>query len=101
MDKFDAAKEKAKDLVQGATDAVSGDEPTNRAPTDQTQQGTGEAVSGTGNGTPDGQTAESQGQNGGGGTGTDLGTVVEVKGPVVDVRFPSEAIPALRKACRI
>jgi len=101
VDKFDAAKEKAKDLVQGATDAVSGDEPTNRAPTDQTQQGTGEAVSGTGNGTPDGQTTESQGQNGGAGTGTDLGTVVEVKGPVVDIRFPSEAIPEIFNALTV
>ncbi len=102
MDKFDAAKEKAKDLVQGATDAVTGSETTNRAPTDQAQQGTGQAVGGTGNGAPDGQPAESRGQNGGGGgSATGVGTVVEVKGPVVDVRFPSEAIPEIFNALTV
>ena len=74
MDKFDAAKEKAKDLVQGATDALTGNETTNQAPTDQAQQGTGGAGSGTGNGAPDGQAAESRGQNGGGCAATCAGT---------------------------
>jgi len=102
VDKFDAAKEKAKDLVQGATDAVTGDETTNQAPTDQAQQGTGGAVSGSGNGTPDGQTAERQEQNGGGGeAATGVGTVVEVKGPVIDVRFPAEAIPEIFNALTV
>src|ERR671917_290763 len=57
----------------------------------------------TGNGAPDGQTAERQEQNGGGGggTGTGLGTVVEVKGPVVDVRFPSEEIPEIFNALTV
>ena len=52
----------------------------------------------TTNGGSEGQTTESRELNGGGGTGTGVGTVVEVKGPVVDVRFPAEAIPEIYSA---
>ncbi len=59
---------------------------------------TGEA----GNGAPDGQTAERQEQNGGSGeVESGVGTVVEVKGPVVDVRFPSETIPEIYNALTV
>ncbi len=56
----------------------------------------------TGNGAPDGQTAERQEQNGGNGeVESGVGTVVEVKGPVVDVRFPSETIPEIYNALTV
>ena len=56
----------------------------------------------TGNGAPDGQTAERQEQNGGNGeVQSGVGTVVEVKGPVVDVRFPSETIPEIYNALTV
>src|SRR5215210_3317919 len=55
-----------------------------------------------GNGAPDGQTAERQQQNGGGGDGkTGVGTVVEVKGPVIDVRFPAGEIPEIFNALTV
>ena len=57
---------------------------------------------GTGNGAPDGQAAERQEQNGGDGeVESGVGTVVEVKGPVVDVRFPSETIPEIYNALTV
>jgi F-type H+/Na+-transporting ATPase subunit beta len=53
----------------------------------------------TENGSPDGQTAEQRaerdGQKGG------VGTVVEIKGPVVDVRFSPEEIPEIYNALTI
>ena len=56
----------------------------------------------TGNGAPDGQTAERSGQNGGNGeVQSGVGTVVEVKGPVVDVRFPAESIPEIFNALTV
>ena len=56
----------------------------------------------TGNGAPDGQTAERERQNGGDGEAqSGVGTVVEVKGPVVDVRFPSETIPEIYNALTV
>src|SRR5918997_6357707 len=54
----------------------------------------------TGNGAPDGQPAERGERNGGEGK-TGVGTVVEVKGPVVDVRFPAEEIPEIYNALTV
>jgi F-type H+-transporting ATPase subunit beta len=65
------------------------------------REGTVEAGQ-TGNGGPDGQIAERQGQNGGDGeVQSGVGTVVEVKGPVVDVRFPAETIPEIYNALTV
>ncbi len=58
-------------------------------------------VEGTGNGAPDGQPAERAEQNGGGEGKTGVGTVVEVKGPVVDVRFAAEEIPEIYNALTV
>ena len=56
----------------------------------------------TGNGAPDGQATESREQNGGNGeVSSGVGTVVEVKGPVVDVRFPAETIPEIYNALTV
>ena len=56
----------------------------------------------TGNGTPDGQATETREQNGGNGeVESGVGTVVEVKGPVVDVRFPAETIPEIYNALTV
>jgi F-type H+/Na+-transporting ATPase subunit beta len=99
VDKFEAAKDKAKDLVQGAADAVIGGESKNQSPADRTR-GSREAVHGTGNGAPDGQTAQRQERNGGE-VKSGVGTVVEVKGPVVDVRFPAEEIPEIYNALTV
>ncbi len=56
----------------------------------------------TGNGAPDGRTAERGEQNGGDGrVESGVGTVVEVKGPVVDVRFPAESIPEIFNALTV
>ncbi|MBA2510790.1 MAG: hypothetical protein H0V28_04845, partial [Rubrobacteraceae bacterium] len=56
----------------------------------------------TGNGAPDGQTAERERQNGGDGEAqSGVGTVVEVKGPVVDIRFPAETIPEIYNALTV
>jgi F-type H+/Na+-transporting ATPase subunit beta len=49
----------------------------------------------TENGSPDGQSAEQQAERDGGAEGREggVGTIVEIKGPVVDVRFSPEDIP--------
>ncbi len=95
MDKFEAAKDKARELLKGAADAATGDEPKNEASTDQTGAGQG-------TGAADGQAARRQEHNGADRAGkTGVGTVVEVKGPVVDVRFPAEEIPEIFNALTV
>ncbi|MGH3089651.1 MAG: F0F1 ATP synthase subunit beta, partial [Rubrobacteraceae bacterium] len=54
----------------------------------------------TGNGTPDGQVAQQQQENGGVKQGG-VGTVVEVKGPVVDARFKPDEIPEIYNALEV
>jgi F-type H+/Na+-transporting ATPase subunit beta len=58
---------------------------------------------GTENGSPDGQAAERQAERDGGAEGREGGdgTVVEIKGPVVDVRFSSEEIPEIYNALTV
>jgi F-type H+-transporting ATPase subunit beta len=95
VDKFEAAKDKARELLKGAADAATGDEPKNEASTDQTGAGQG-------TGAADGQAARRQEHNGADRAGkTGVGTVVEVKGPVVDVRFPAEEIPEIFNALTV
>jgi F-type H+-transporting ATPase subunit beta len=57
----------------------------------------------TENGSPDGQSAEQQAERDGGAKGREggVGTVVEIKGPVVDVRFSPEDIPETYNALTV
>jgi F-type H+-transporting ATPase subunit beta len=57
----------------------------------------------TENGSPDGQAAEQQAERDGGADGRKggVGTVVEIKGPVVDVRFSPEEIPETYNALTV
>src|SRR3712207_1424949 len=82
MDKFEGAMDKAKDLVTGATDAVTGGESQTTERPDQAR-----VSPEVGNGR-DGQTRG-------------VGTVVEIKGPVVDVRFSPEEIPEIYNALTV
>ncbi len=97
MDKFERAVDKAKDLVAGAADAATGGETKSGEHADQTgsSAGTGNGATG-GNGAQAAAEGESRQRTQGG-----LGTVVEVKGPVVDVRFPPEEIPEIYNAVTV
>src|ERR671916_2319362 len=57
----------------------------------------------TQNGSPDGQAAEQQSERNGGTESREggIGTVVEIKGPVVDVRFSPEDIPETYNALTV
>jgi F-type H+/Na+-transporting ATPase subunit beta len=57
----------------------------------------------TENGSPDGQAAEQQAERNGGAESREggVGTVVEIKGPVVDVRFSPEDIPETYNALTV
>ena len=78
MERFEGAIDKAKDLVKGATGASEAEEPT----------------SGGGSERAEGST-KTRTENGAEGQTSGVGTVVEVKGPVVDVRFNPEEIPEI------
>jgi F-type H+/Na+-transporting ATPase subunit beta len=97
MDKFERAVDKAKDSVAGAADAATGGETKSGERADQTgsSAGTGNGATG-GNGAQAAAQGESRQRTQGG-----LGTVVEVKGPVVDVRFPPEEIPEIYNAVTV
>ena len=115
MDRFERAVDKAKDLAKGAAEAVTGSEPTSeegsgqedgtRSPSASSEAGTEEQTrvratpSGGGNGGANGQEAERSVQrNGREGAQGATGTVVEIRGPVVDVRFAPEEIPEIYNA---
>src|ERR687893_1595555 len=57
----------------------------------------------TENGSPDGQSAEQQAERDGGAKGREggVGSVVEIKGPVVDVRYSPEDIPEIHNALTV
>ena len=57
----------------------------------------------TENGSPDGQASEERAERNGGAEGREggIGTVVEIKGPVVDVRFSPEEIPETYNALTV
>jgi F-type H+-transporting ATPase subunit beta len=78
MERFEGAIDKAKDLVQGV---VGGESATDG------DSGRTEAATGTGNGAN--------------GRSTGVGTIVEVKGPVVDVRFKPQEIPEIYNALTV
>ena len=93
MDRFDRAVDKAKDLAKDATDAVTGGEPRSEERSDQTASGDGNGAARGGNGAgTQAQTQDLETRQSG------VGTVVEVKGPVVDVRFSPEEIPEIYNA---
>ena len=78
MERFEGAIDKAKDLVQGVVGGESA-----------TDGGSGRTEAATGIG------------NGANGRSTGVGTVVEVKGPVVDVRFKPQEIPEIYNALTV
>jgi F-type H+-transporting ATPase subunit beta len=80
MERFEGAIDKAKDLVQGVTG--------------------GESATDGGSERTEGSTATRAG-NGANGQSSGVGTVVEVKGPVVDVRFKPEEIPEIYNALNV
>jgi F-type H+-transporting ATPase subunit beta len=93
MDKFERAVDKAKDLAKDAADAVTGGEPRSNERSDQTGSGGGDGAARGGNGAAaQARTQEQETRQSG------TGTVVEVKGPVVDVRFSPEEIPEIYNA---
>jgi F-type H+-transporting ATPase subunit beta len=107
MDRFEDAKDKARDLLRGAGDALTGRETTGEAGSDRPQgssqdatgTGTDQAGSATVNGSTDGQAAERRRErNGSTGHEGGVGTVIEIKGPVIDVRFEPEEIPEIYNA---
>src|SRR3712207_2830532 len=55
----------------------------------------------TENGSPDGQAVEQRAERNGGKGAGGVGTVVEIKGPVVDVRFSPEEIPETYNALTV
>ena len=117
MDKFEGALDKAKDLLRGATGgATDGDSATDEERQAQAQgssqssetgaQGQRTKVrrtpshegNGGSNGGSNGQTQAQEGNRGANGKLTGVGTITEVKGPVVDVRFSPEEIPEIYNA---
>ncbi len=117
MDRFERAVDKAKDLAKGAAEAVTGGEATSEESSGQDATSSASGGAGTeeqtrarrtpssgGDGGANGQETErssqaersSQGNGRYGAQGT--GTVVEVRGPVVDVRFPPEEMPEIYNA---
>ena len=105
-DRFEDAKDKARDLLKGAADALTGDESGGEGGTGQSESsagsGSSQRVEQGGNGVPNGQAAEQRTeQNGRAERGGGVGTVVEIKGPVVDVRFAPEDIPEIYNALTV
>jgi F-type H+/Na+-transporting ATPase subunit beta len=97
MDKFERAVDKAKDLVAGAADAATGGETKSGERADQTG-----SSAGTGNGATSGNGAQAAAQGESRQRAqAGVGIVVEVKGPVVDVRFPPEEIPEIYNAVTV
>src|SRR5215212_1983591 len=93
MDRCERAVDKAKDLAKDAANAVTGGEPGSDERSDQTGSGVGNGAARGGNGA--GTQAQPQDQET---RRSGTGTVVEVKGPVVDVRFSPEEIPEIYNA---
>ena len=104
-DRFEDAKDKAKDLLKGAADALTGDESGREESSGRSESasgsGSGQAVEQGGDGAPNGQAAEPQAEQNGREERGGVGTVVEVKGPVVDVRFSPENIPEIYNALTV
>jgi len=84
MERFEGAMDKAKDLVQGVTGTPTGEE----------------SASGGGSKRAEGST-KTRTENGANGRTSGVGIVVEVKGPVVDVRFNPEEIPEIYNALSV
>ena len=84
MERFEGAMDRAKDLVENVTGASAGEE----------------SASGGGSERAEGST-KTRTENGANGQTSGVGTVVEVKGPVVDVRFNPEEIPEIYNALSV
>jgi len=83
MDKFEGAIDKAKDLVTRTSDSLTGGE-------SQTTGSSGDQAQ-----------VSPETENGRDGQPRGVGTVVEIKGPVVDVRFSPEEIPEIYNALTV
>jgi F-type H+-transporting ATPase subunit beta len=116
MDRFERAVDKAKDLAKGAAEAVTSGEPTSEEGSGQDATSSPSASSGAGteeqtrarhtpnsegNGSPNGQETERSSQSNGRHGAQATGTVVEVRGPVVDVRFAPEELPEIYNALMV
>src|SRR3712207_2753024 len=84
MERFEGAIDKAKDLVQGATGASEAEEHTSGEDSERAESST-----------------KTRTKNGADGQTSGVGTIVEVKGPVVDVRFNPEEIPEIYNAVTV
>jgi F-type H+/Na+-transporting ATPase subunit beta len=84
MERFEGAIDKAKDLVQGATGASEAEEHTSGGGSERAESST-----------------KTRTENGADGQTSGVGTIVEVKGPVVDVRFNPEEIPEIYNALSV
>jgi F-type H+-transporting ATPase subunit beta len=116
MDKFEGAMDKAKDLLRGATGGNDGGAATEGQQAEGSSQSSGTGTEDQqqtnvrrtpgheGNGGSNGGNSQAQTQEkhrGGNGKATGVGTVIEVKGPVVDVRFEPEEIPEIFNALMV
>src|SRR5215211_2141806 len=84
MERFEGAIDKAKDLVKDATGASEAEEPTSGGGSERAKGST-----------------KTRTENGANGQNSGVGTVVEIKGPVVDVRFNPEEIPEIYNALSV
>jgi F-type H+-transporting ATPase subunit beta len=84
MERFEGAIDKAKDLVQGAASASASEAPTSGGGSERA-----------------GGSTKTRTENGANGQTSGVGTIVEVKGPVVDVRFNPEEIPEIYSAVTV
>ena len=113
-DKFEGAVDKAKDVIKDAADAVTGGGSEGESADAEAQAGGGatqQRQATTDSGTADEVRGETDGGAGeataaqANGSAADgqggVGTVVEVKGPVVDVRFPPQEIPEIFNAVTV
>ena len=131
MDKFEGAMDKAKDLLREVTGAPAGEQQSGadgesqgqqaegssppgqaggsegtqtrvrRTPTHESNGGSNGESNGGSNGDGNGQAQTEERHRGANGKVTGVGTVTEVKGPVVDVRFAPDEIPEIFNALNV
>ena len=124
MDRFEGAIDKAKELFTGNTRGTDGESAAGEGQQAQqaegfsqgsetaegqqtkvrrtpTREGNGGSSDGESNGGGNGQAQTQERERGGNGKVTGVGTVIEVKGPVVDVRFQPDEIPEIFNALSV
>ena len=100
MGKSDKAGEKAKDLIKGITNALTDDDTREE---ERQQQTGGPPGPDNGGSVRSETTPQEEGQRNGrdGHQQGSVGTIVEVKGPVVDIRFSGDEIPEIYNALTV